>query len=285
MSDLSVACNINVEDVNKINTGLLVDRNKDGTIKSLKYPNVDRFMWEPTKSIDFYCGTTKKSVTCSSTTTAEDLKCTSTVKLDRSGGNKKCGKNNAGTLWNMGFKIGAQESLQLYQICFNMETCSVLYTSHQLWGYTIPLQVSKFGATMMPFACKGLTFGNFYRDTNRQTGIKSVKENPGKFYKRALMVPDQDFPVKTWRIPLNTYANGAPGWESIVSAPTGNWFQVQEKIKTLANFTGKIYDVHTGVFYRSEGQKEFLNAKEKAIEIPQWFWKVLIQDKSSIVFY
>ncbi|XP_055603858.1 uncharacterized protein LOC129752089 [Uranotaenia lowii] len=275
-------CHIPVDSLSERSKGVIL--NKDGEEFSLKTPKSGVFKWNLDEEITVGCPEDVSTKPCEVPSTRIVIGCESSTQPSAKVSDTVCGRTNEGKLIDVGYSSPDGKIAPFYQLCFDVKKCSVIYSKHTLDGSAFSTKKSRFRAP----APKGLSIcasyiSYFYEEAWQDRNRDSWGLSRDHYFQRAPLVPEVDGPVNSWKGFTHVYVNGAPGWDTVVD---GNWAKVAEQVNTLARKSKKSYSVYSGVVYpENNNHRRFLDRNTNAIEIPQWFWKAVIQGDEGIVFF
>ncbi|XP_050098592.1 uncharacterized protein LOC126579230 [Anopheles aquasalis] len=204
--------------------------------------------------------------------------------------NKACG--NSGTIRNIGFQIDEVRFVNHFDVCYNAQTASVIYTKHIIPGDSILDAIVEsyrpsFKVAGIPSGTAPATAYTIKSQLTRLTQLLGSSEQAAKFVSslsyiaRGHMTPDADGIFRTWQWDTYFYINVAPQWQKVNG---GNWLAIEKLGRTIADQMQHDINVYTGTYDvltlpHVNGTMVPITLSASGIEVPKWTWKIF---KSSV---
>uniref|UniRef100_A0A182FLR6 DNA/RNA non-specific endonuclease domain-containing protein n=2 Tax=Anopheles albimanus TaxID=7167 RepID=A0A182FLR6_ANOAL len=212
--------------------------------------------------------------------------CSRPVTGDREPTNKPCA--NSGTIHNIGFQIDGVGFVKHFDVCYNAQTSSVVYTKHMIPGDSI---VDSIVESYRPsFKVAGVPSGTapdaaytIKSQLTRLTQLLGSSQQAAKFVSnlsylaRGHMTPDADGIFRTWQWDTYFFINVAPQWQKVNG---GNWLAIEKLGRTIADQLQHDVIVYTGTYDvltlpHVNGTMIPITLSTSGIEVPKWTWKIL----------
>ncbi|XP_005182505.2 uncharacterized protein LOC101892491 [Musca domestica] len=207
--------------------------------------------------------------------------------------------NNRGFIHEAGIEIPGDKFYRIFEICYDKNTETTLYTHNTLHGAVIKYNIAE--STRRPFLAKHMSsntrkVNEFYTKKNQLARFEALfgqgqtyYDEKKNFLSRGHLTPDADFMFGYEQLSTYYYMNVAPQFQPING---GNWLKVEDMARSLAGDYGEDIESYNGYF----GTVQLPNASGMPVTlyldnrqqfyIPKYYFKVLTRKSAdeSIVF-
>lgn len=241
------------------------------------------------------------------------IECSKTITGDIETTTETC-FNEIGVIQNIGFSTAKTGLVPYIQVCYNMNTGSVIYTRHIIPGIAIRSNFVCLLITYIELFFKIIFFKIIYADSVQESARPSFKSTgsasqikpatsytqasqlkrlttllgsatqaakfifTNSFLSKGHLAPDGDGVLRSWQFSTYFYSNAAPEWQ-VVNA--GNWLRVENIARTKADLLQSDLLIFTGndgvlTLPHLNGTEIEITLEENGnLVVPKYYWKII----------
>ncbi|XP_055603857.1 uncharacterized protein LOC129752088 [Uranotaenia lowii] len=245
----------------------------------LREPSADNYAWNWNQRILVGCKNALTERKCDENFKKSYFACPEAIEIVPR--KKEELSNHDRAHYDLGFEVD-DRFLPYYEIFYDLSTCSVIWTKHELLGsaFDQTAKLRRAETDFRSFPCPDVEFSTAYTQL-KQSEQPHLGTNESFYYQKGHLTPDHDAPYYWWKLATFSYGNVAPEWITI-NGEGGNWFMLERFVYRLAVNDRKRYEIFTGVL--PYDPPKYL-VPEGKISIPHWFWKVVKHQTQGVVVF
>uniref|UniRef100_U5ET74 Putative deoxyribonuclease i n=1 Tax=Corethrella appendiculata TaxID=1370023 RepID=U5ET74_9DIPT len=227
-----------------------------------------------------------------------DFECKIGITGDLNQTNKACAQGK-GAIFEIGhdFRKSFNVFIVLIEVCYNMNTASVIYTQNVINGNASSVIESNRPTFKVNGVPSSVSPANSYMQTNQKLRFTTLLDNSSladfylnrtSYLARGHLSPDADMIYRSSQFSTYFYLNVAPQWQNVNA---GNWYFIESAVRNKATALNEdllifncVYDILK--LPHNSGTLIPITLEDAGIEVPNWFIKIVLSNKlkASIAF-